>query len=81
MIRNLVGSIYGISTLKIPHFVPQTVCIGATTNYLNVRFSLVQNTTLKKMIEKFDDRWLSRRTYNNFEWERFTNNILYVIRG
>jgi hypothetical protein len=56
MIRNLVGSIYGISTIKIPHFVPQTVFVGASTNYLKVRFTLVQNTTLKKMIETFDDR-------------------------
>jgi hypothetical protein len=31
------------------------------------------------MIKTFDDRRLSRRTYNNFEWKRFTGNILHVI--
>jgi hypothetical protein len=36
---------------------------------------------LKKIIETFDDRWLSRRMYNNFEWKRFTDNILNVIHG
>ena len=45
MIRNSVGSIYGMSSIKIPHFVPRTVFSCANTKYLKVRFILVKFPT------------------------------------
>ena len=45
MLRNLVGSIYGMYSIKIPHFVPRTVVIGASTDYLKVRLILVKFLT------------------------------------
>jgi hypothetical protein len=45
MISKLVESIYGMYSIKIPHFVPRTVVIGASTNYLKVRFILVKFPT------------------------------------
>jgi len=45
MIRNFVGIIYGMSSIKIPHFVPRAVFSGASTKYLKVRFTLVKFPT------------------------------------
>ena len=45
MIRNLVGSIYGMSSIKIHHFVSRTGFISASTKYLKVRFTLVKFPT------------------------------------